>query len=365
MKKINDLKSQRLDIITKMETIVSGETLNEEQRSEWTGLDTQVKSIDDEIAILERQDALNKITKNMENTTQPLEIEQRSLAVQFRDWLKESVENGGKSPAFRFSPWLATSDTAIINKTVAPTIDILTSPAEAWLRQLGVTFYTGLTGNLVLPSMAEETASFIAEGTCDGDASMGTSSLTLAARRVSNYQDVTLELLAQTNPGIYAGILQNLNNGIWNAVTNDVFDTLETDAATQIKVTGTTATYQDILNMEASIGGLNIGSGAYVTTPTGKAFFKGLDVGSDGIKYAWNGNEMNGYPAFGAPAANANRVYFGDWSKQAVAQWGDLSVLVDPYTMSTCGKVRLVVTGLFDTGTINKRGFAILDASLS
>lgn len=361
MKKIHELTVERSELIAKMEEITKNENLSEELRSEWTQYDDKIKVIDNEIALLERQENLNKNNfKPMENTLENVQ----PLEVRFRDWLKDAVEKGTQS-SFRVEPMLSTSNTDILNKTVANSVDILTSPAEAWLRSIGVTFYTGLNGQLVIPRMEQETASFFSEATCGGDASMNFSDLVLAPRRITNSQSVTREFLAQTNPAIYASILQNLYNGIYNAVTNDVFDTLETDSATQITTTGTTATYQDILNLEASLGCFTIGGMSYVTTPAGKAFFKGLDVGSDGIKYAWNDNEMNGYPAYGVCSANANKVYFGDWSRQVVAQWGGLEIIVNPYTYAKCGKIELTVLGLFDTGTMNPAAFAILDASLA
>ena len=358
MKKINDLKVERADVVSQMEVIANGESLNDEQRASWNQYDEKVRSIDAEIAMLERQEILNL------NNVKPMEIkEQKSLGVQFRDFLSGAMNNSGPT-SFRVEPMLSTDNTDLNNKTVA-TPDLLTAPGEAFLRSLGITFYTGLNGQLVLPRMSQQNAEFIAEGTCDGDASLNFGDVTLAPRRVTAYQTVSREFLAQTNPEIYNTLLQELINGLWGAVAYDVFDTLESDGATRITATGTTATYQDILNLEASIGDWNLSNMAYVTTPSGKAFFKGLDVGSDGIKYAWDNSEMNGYSAYGVNAANANKVYFGDWSKEVVGQWGGIEIIVDPYSYATCGKIRLTVLGLFDTALANPPAFAILDASLA
>lgn len=368
MKKIIDLKAERAEIISKMEVIANGETLNEEQRSEWNANDAKVKGIDEEIALLERQEELNKKNiRTMENTK-----EKQPVAVEFRDWLVGAVKEGKSnsfvlpSESLRADVLITSTDADMITKTVAPGIDVLIAPGEAFLRQLGATIYTGLVGNFSVPSMDQDLAAFVAEDASGAQAGMTPDSLVLAARRVTHMQRITKETLAQTNPGVYASILQNLVDGVWRAVTNDYFDTLETDAATQIKVTGATATNTDIVNMEASIGGLNIGGGAYVTTPTGKALFKTtIARGTTAGDAIWMNNEMNGYPAYGVPAANANRVYFGDWSRQVVGQWGGLEIIVDPYSGALQGEIRLTAIGLFDTGCANKRAFAILDASLS
>lgn len=365
MKKLNELKQERSELITKMEAIAKGETLTEEQRSEWNGYDESIKQIDSDIAMLERQENLNK--NNVKDTMEKVEQrEQQPVAVQFRNWLKDAVAGKAENKfEFRAEPILTSTETGIINKTVANSLDILTSPGEAFLRSLGVSFYTGLTGNLVLPAMAEDTGTFVSEDASAASASMTPEALTLAARRVTHYQTVTRELLAQTNPAIFAGIMQNLYNGVWNAVANDWADTIESDGATQISVTGATITYANLCDMEASIGGLSIGAASYVTTPIGKAYLKGLNAASADIKFVWDSdNTIAGYPAFAAPCVNANRVYFGDFSRTNIAQWGPLEIIADPYSDAKKGEIRLTVVGLFDTGVSNKRALAILDASL-
>jgi len=361
MKKINDLKSERNELIEKMENITKLETLSDEQRSQWDEYDERIKSIDNEIKILERQEELNKIEVKDEEPVK--RDEEKPLAEEFRDWLQEAVEGrASKKFEFRADPIITSTQSAIINKTVANKVDILTSPGEAFLKSIGVQFFTGLTGQFVVPALAEDTAEFVSEA---GDAStsdMAHEALTLAPRRVSAFQSITKETLVQTNPAIYSSILQNLVNGIYKAVTYDVFDTLESDAATA--VTGSTATglaYADILQLEASIGGLNIGAGAYVTTPSVKAYLKGLDIDDAGIRFAWNGNEMNGYSAYGVPAANANSVYFGDFSRMTVGQWGGIELIVDPYTYAKQGRIQITAVAMFDTGCTNVRAFAWLD----
>ena len=112
------------------------------------------------------------------------------------------------------------------------------------------------------------------------------------------------------------------------------------------------------LGMEASIGGLDIGAGAYVTTPTIKAYLKQKALlGTDNGPVWGLDNNVNGYPAYGVPAANATAIYFGDFSRMAVGQWDTLEIIVDPYSNAKKGLIDLTVIGLFDTGVTNKRAF--------
>ena len=88
MKKIIDLKTERSEIIAKMEVIAENESLTEEMRSEWDGHDSRVKAIDEEIALLERQEELNKTNvKKMEETTE-IRKDEQPLAIQLEIGLR-------------------------------------------------------------------------------------------------------------------------------------------------------------------------------------------------------------------------------------------------------------------------------------
>jgi HK97 family phage major capsid protein len=246
----------------------------------------------------------------------------------------------------------------MINKTVAGGIDVLTSPGESFLRQIGAAFFTGLTGNLCLNSMAQDLATFPGENTGAASANMAPAALTLAARRLTHTQSISKETLAQTNPAIYASILQNLQDGMWNAIVKDYFTTIESDGVTDIGIaTGSTFTYADALNLEAAIGMLNIGPACYVTTPAIRAQMKKIAALTNQAA-VWLNNTVNGYPAYCTPGQKATYITFGDFSKAAVAQWGGFEVIIDPFTDAKKGLINLTIVGLVDTGCFNTRGLA-------
>lgn len=348
------MKAERAELITKMSTISNGETLNDELRSEYAGYDNQIKKIDEDIAIAERQEELNKQTiaktEGIPSVTEPA----KSYGVQFRDWLMQSIEDGGKTPSFRADPLITTTNTGLINKDIAPGIDVLHSPAEAFLRQIGVTFYTGLTGNFCLNSMVEDTATFPGENSAAAAYSAAPTALTLAARRVTHSQSISKETLAQSNPTIYASIVQNLIDGLYNAIANDVFDTIESDAPGQAQEVG--ITFAAIAQMEGSLGYTNLGSINYVTTPANRATLKTTAKMTNQAAIWGDDNTVLGYPAFAAPCANATKMYMGDFSKCVVGQWGGIEIIVDPFTNAKKGLIDLTAIGLFDTGCYNPRG---------
>ena len=357
--KPHEMKEERTQLTLRYNEIMAGE-LTDELRSEAQEIGTKLTVIDKDIVLVERAEEM--ATRVAETSTEEVveertEEEVKPVGEQFKDFLRNAVEGTGPL-SFRVEPMLATSNTDVINKTVANSLDILTSPGEAFLRSLGVTFFPGLTGNFVVPSMEEDTATFPGENVDSADASMNVADLVLAARRVTHAQSITKETLAQTNPAIYNGIVQNLVNGIWNATTNDLFDNIETDAAGRnVGMTATGLVYGDLVNMEASIGGLNIGAGAYVTTPAVKGYLKQkIEIGTGAGPAIWNDDQVNGYPAYGVPAANTNKVYFGDFSRTCVGQWGGIEIIVDNLTLAKAGKIQLTAVALVDTGVTNVLG---------
>lgn len=357
MKKLNELKQERADKTAAYQVILDNTELSNEERSaKLDPIDAELDILDKEIERMEKQEARNKkiaVTETPEERTEDTPVD---LGTKFRNFLNDAISGKGEL-TFRAEPILTSTQTGIINKDVNPGLDILTSPGEAFLRELGVSFFPGLAGNFTIPYVGEDTATFPGEDASAANADMAPGALTLAARRVSHVQSITKETLAQTNSGVYTGIVQNLVNGVWNAVTNDVFDTLQTDCGGSRTVTTTVGglTYSDLVNMEASIGGLNIGAGAYVTTPAVKAYLKRNTESTYGDNI-WMDNEVNGYPAYGVPAANANKIYFGDFSKMAVGQWGGIEIIVDPYTKAKQGEIVLTAVALVDTGCYNPNG---------
>ena len=50
---------------------------------------------------------------------------------------------------------------------------------------------------------------------------------------------------------------------------------------------------------------------------------------------------------------------FGDFSQASVGLWGNVSIMVDPYTLASSSKVRLIIEGFSDVAVTNEKAFAI------
>jgi len=369
MKRIDDLKQKRYEKLDEMKTIVEqviseNRSKDEDESKRYSKLEKEVETIDAQIKEFESLEEINKrtgapVVKKEESKTDP-------FAVRFRDLVQESHRLGKTSSIFleeRANPIITSTDTGIIEKIVNPAgIDVMLSPGEAFLRNLGVTFFTGLTGNFTLPSMGESEAHFVNEAADGSTANMASASVTLAARRLTHSQAISSETLAQTNPGVYQTIVDNLVSGLWNKVVKDVFTQVKADAASQTftKPVARVAhqfNLADALNMEASIGGLLMNKPAYVCNPTTKAYLKGtIALGTTAGAPIWNANELNGIPAYSVPQISTDEMYLASWDKVAVGTWDNISLIVDPFSLAASGQLKVTATMLVDSGVINKRG---------
>jgi len=375
MKKLNELMQSRAAINDQINDIIAADELTDEQRAQVTELEGKVDSLKEEIEFLKRQEERNAEMASVnivESNTKDDETGSnlvRSLNELFTTGHITSDYRGKEgfvipSTIFRADPILTTTNTGIINKVVDPTVSIKRSYGEQFLRDLGVRFYEGVTGNLVLPSMAETTATLTAESGTATSASQAPTSNTLSAKRIDVVQGYNREFLAQTS--VYDSLLQDLVDSIGVQMVYTFFDNMATDAV-DASVAGTTAgvTYSDVLGLEKNLADV-MGDIKFVGTPAFKQYLKNLNASSANIKFAWgDDNTLLGLPAMAANGVNANQLWLGDWSKSAQAMFGDMEIIVDPYSVKKSGKVEVYAVQLADSGTSNYRHFSwITDGSI-
>ena len=371
MKEINDLKAKANDILDEMREIVEksideGRTKTPKEKIQYNELDRELKEVQNKIKKAEEREKLNQLALEGNDYEFANTSFNKGTKSYFRNFLNETLESGREQKynlSLRADPILTTTDSDMINKTVEAT-DVLYSPTEELLKVLGVKMYNNVNGNLVLPRLTQDTATWPGEDASAASADMAPDSNTLSATRVTHYQSITREALAQTNPELINTIIDNLYNGIWNAVAAKLFDEIDTDCASQLCDTSGTVSFSDIVNLEASLGSYNLKYPAYVMKPETKAYLK-KTAALTNQEAIWKENKVNEYKAFATPYSNTERIYFGDWDKTVVASFGPgIEIIVDPYSDAKRGLITITAIGLFDCGVANKNAFSIIsDAS--
>ena len=233
-------------------------------------------------------------------------------------------------------------------------IDILRN--RATIMQLG-TVMGGLQGNIDIPKqVAAAQGYWVGE---DGDATesnLDLGQISLSPKTVAAFSEITRKLMVQSSLDVEALVRADLAKAL--ALTMDKAGYYGTGSANQplgiANQTGINAvdfaavqpTFAELVEMETQVAldNADVASMAYV----GNAGFRGY--GKTALKFdgiagtIWEpGNTVNGYRTEITNQVNAGDVFMGNFADLLVALWGGLELMVDPYSNSKKGRLRVVV----------------------
>ena len=250
-------------------------------------------------------------------------------------------------------------------------IDVLRN--KAVLLQ-NTTMLAGLVGNVDIPKQTSKTtASWIGEDDSapSTDVNFGLVSLrphTLAARSA-----ITRRLLNQSSLGIEALVRENLARDLALALDYAGFyGDGSANAPTGIKSTsgigsatfaGANPTFAELVAMETAVSLQNadVDSMAYIANAAFRGYAKSTKKFADAsMNTIWEqGNTVNGYNALTTNQVATGDVFFGNFSDLIVGMWGGLEVMVDPYTGSDKGQLKIVVMQDVDFAIRRAQSFVV------
>ena len=264
--------------------------------------------------------------------------------------------------------------------------------AQQVLSGLGATYMTGLTGRIKMPKMATgANAAFVEELADVADGAGTDGGVTLQPRTMGAFVDLSRLLMMESVPAIEQVIQNDLlasaadrtefyaiqgsgssgqPTGILNTSgVNDLDISTGTDVAA--------LTWADITALvklvEEDNGIVNGNAAGFLSHPSVKAkMSQTVKVASTDSVMLLNDpwNNIYGYPAAfssnvpttldpGDGGNDASALIFGDFSQLIIASFGAPSILVDPYTGSRAGTVRMVLHAELDVGVRNAVSFGI------
>ena len=272
-------------------------------------------------------------------------------------------------------------------------IDILRS--RMMVTQLGATVLSGLNGNVAIPR--KTTASnfaWVAEGAAPSESQMAIGQLTLSPKTAIGFTDFTRQLMLQSSLDVENLVRQDIADGI--AVGIDRAALHGTGSGGQptglagtagigsvaIGTNGGAPTWGVMVSLESAVANQNadVGSVAYLTNPTMRGRLKQVEKATNTAMFVWENNMtdpgmgmVNGYRAGATTNVRADltkgsstdcsAIFFGNWADLVIANWGVLDVLVDPFTQSNTGTVRVNAYQSIDIGIRRAGSFAAcLDA---
>ncbi|KXV35905.1 hypothetical protein AD940_01120 [Gluconobacter thailandicus] len=223
----------------------------------------------------------------------------------------------------------------------------------------GVAMLGGLIGNLDIPKQTAATQGYwLGEGDDATESNMDFGQLTMSPKTVAAYTDVTRRFLMQSSLDVESLVRRDLARSM--ALTIDLsgyYGTGSEHQPTGLKnlagiasasFAGANPTYGELVDMETEVAEAN----ADVDGMRYKARSKFRGYAKQTLKFPNNataagtiwepGNTVNGYDCDISNQIKTGDVFFGNFADVLMGMWGGLEMMVDPYSKSKSGGVRIV-----------------------
>jgi HK97 family phage major capsid protein/HK97 family phage prohead protease len=232
-------------------------------------------------------------------------------------------------------------------------IDLLRNASA--LDQAGATVLTGLTGNVAIPRQSgAATAYWVAESGAPTESQQSVDQVSLTPKTVAAYTDYSRRLMLQSSIDVENMVRTDLARVL--ALKIDLAGLYGTGSSGEplgLKLTtgiGTEnfaaaiPTFAEVVALESDVATANalLGSPVYLMNAAmrGGLKTKAKDTGSG--MFVMEGNEVNGYRGVLSNQVASGDLWFGNFADLIIGYFSGLDIMVDPYTNSTSGTVRVV-----------------------
>ncbi len=248
--------------------------------------------------------------------------------------------------------------------------------AKTILAAIGSPLLTGLKGNYQWPVIETFEATVNDEGVALGDTKIPVSKLIAKPERMGVAVPITREALNETDdllqlvctqymPVAAAALMNKIMFSTTKVAkaTNLVGPFVNLKAASKKTYTGDAPTLAELLNLKGTVLGANIMPEGlcYVMTETTKALLEGTPKwsGSNQAIVDENG-KISGVPVFCSSYVDEGTVFFGSFKYAPQGLFGEMSIIIDPYTLARKNSIDFVLNADYAITTLREEAFAML-----
>jgi HK97 family phage major capsid protein len=253
----------------------------------------------------------------------------------------------------------------------------------------GARIMTDMIGNFGIPRQSQAaTIYWVAEGTPVTGSNQTVDQVLFTPKTCGAFTDITRRLAEQINTDAEMFVREDLAAVVARGVdaaaligsgtANQPLGILNNPGVTMdtsLGANGGPPTWQMVVNLESNVAKANadVGALAYMCNAVGRGKMKTTTkIASPTYPlFLWDTGEepLNGYPAFvtnqlpanytvGTSGAVCSPLIFGNWQDLVFAMWTGQDVIVDPYTGSSAGTLRIVTLQDVDINLRHPQSFS-------
>ena len=219
------------------------------------------------------------------------------------------------------------------------------------------TMLNGLTGDVKIPrKTAASSAAFISsEGGAAGESEFTVGSVSMSPKTLGAFTDVTRQLMIQSSIDVENLIRNDLAQSMAIAIDDAALEgsgssgnptgITNTSGINSVSLSSAAApTFAEMVSMETAVRVDNalLGDLAYIVHPTNYGTLKTTEKATNTAQFVAVNDEINGYKVVVSPQLTANNYVFGNFDDLLIGMFGGLDIVVDPYSNSSSGTVRIV-----------------------
>lgn len=238
--------------------------------------------------------------------------------------------------------------------------------------KIGVTVNHSNSGELVWPVRGAASCGIANEKEQIVPKSLDLTKITMRPERFVASYETTYEAIYQSDNAIEGIIQTAMNEAVTAAINKVLLSTDKVAGAVSIQgplvkakanaVTLSAVTLKEILTkLKAPLlkKGVDASKLVYTMSEATKAKLEGTVADAGSGRFLIEGDKLAGIPVFATAEIPDDYIGLGDWSCQAAGFFGDMRMLVNPYSGDTANTVRFTLNFGFGTQTLRPEAFIV------
>ena len=347
-----------------------------------------------EVQALQREMSAIDLRIQSETSVQPA-MSQKSREVRFDEILREAKKGGNNKEFVIQREAVVTSDTNI-DATFPVTVEALMEPLEEGLilDKLGIPTRTGLRGTFVIPGIGAIEATVAGEAVEISDSTIEWEKLVPKPQRLSVSASISNQAINASDGTAYRAVVDQLRVAIQRTLNSRMFTTKQSGtgdfygpfkalaaaaavpassirtiaqkkAAKHILFAGEVPTYKEIqlLRTIPTTKGVRYLFGAYIMDAAMAGELRATPKGAGGGRMILEDGYIDGMPVFETNylelGTNKSYIAFGFFGYEALGQFGEMRMIIDPYTLASKDCVKVVLNADWAMTTLRPEAFCL------